>query len=87
MAQNQHLSKLDEFSDWLVGSKDLSLRSSRDVVCRLRRVSKFLNPLCSKDDAEIGFIVSHLPAFAKCSSSVRSQLKRSIVLYRQFIRA
>lgn len=73
---------MEEFKNWLETEKQLSQRSARDVCSRLRR---------SKDIAGISKVSSKsvsnledIDEFNDLSSSVKSQLKRSIKLYLEF---
>lgn len=76
--------KLEQFEGWLNENTDLSRRSRSDVVSRVRRVNTYIDPLGARDEEELELRIKRAPVFLECSASVRSQLKRAAILYRQF---
>lgn len=75
---------VDTFAKWLSTSTSLGDKSLRDVVSRLRRVSKYLE---LPSDGEFPVLLSKLninPEFKALSVTVRSQLRRAVALYIQF---
>jgi len=75
----------ENFKNWLIKTKNFSVRSAGDVLCRLNRASSLteLNPKLKTD--QILFNLSQESEFQALSMSVRSQLRRSIKLYRHFL--
>jgi DNA (cytosine-5)-methyltransferase 1 len=74
-----------QFLNWLQTNVKMTERSLQDIVSRVRRVSRLL-PLRRGMDPETAtnrLIVAG--EFTKCSPSVRSQLKKSLRLYIQFL--
>lgn len=74
----------DQFAEWLEEHTNLSGRSRNDVISRLRRVHKLVDPLRVQDENELEYRLRKTDRFPTYSSSVKSQLKRAAVLYRQF---
>lgn len=75
--------KFDAFFKWLKETKKMNQRSARDVVSRSRRVLL----LTEQSEFDLGTIacLQNSEHFANCTSSVRSQLKRSVTLYLEFL--
>lgn len=72
----------EKFLAWLKADKELSERSARDVVSRLRRAMAIIN-----SDKVTSNSLDQLNSdaeFAALTMSVKSQLRRSIALYSEF---
>lgn len=70
------------FLIWLREEKNMSERSARDVVSRLKRAIILLE----SEDINEGSIerLGNTPAFSECTTCIKSQLKRSVSLYQEF---
>lgn len=73
-----------EFLAWLEGEKKMGTRSARDVVSRLKRVVGMLGTDVL-DDASV-LKLNEVDAFDECSMYIKSQLRRSINLYLEYLR-
>lgn len=71
-----------KFQIWLQNEKGMSIRSSRDVVSRVKRVQVMLN----SDDVSANTLeeLNSSEDFLKCSMFVKSQLRRAVALYNEF---
>ena len=72
------------FVDWLVAYHNLTHRSASDTLSRVRRANRFY-PINSVPDGLYFLSLSETYDFSQLSSSVKSQIKRSLMLYREFI--
>ncbi|MDO4460188.1 MAG: hypothetical protein Q4C42_08995 [Clostridia bacterium] len=72
------------FSDWLKLEKGMTHKSAKDVVSRLNRVKNILEA----DDVSCVEIkkLEEKEMFQVLSMTVKSQLRRAIRLYSEFIR-
>ncbi len=76
----------DDFHRWLREDKGLSERTCNDVVSRLKRAAKIM-PL---HEVETGDYLVHLSqddSFISLSASVRSQIRRSVTLLKEYLEA
>ena len=76
---------MEDFNKWLMEEKGMALKSAHDVCSRIKRVQSILGTENISDES-----LSELERntkFQEMTMSVKSQLKRSIVLYREFIKA
>lgn len=73
-----------EFLVWLEDEKKMGTRSARDVVSRLKRVVGMLGTDVL-DDASV-LKLNELDAFDECSMYIKSQLRRSVNLYLEYLR-
>ena len=72
----------EEFLFWLITDKQLTERSSKDVISRLKRIVKLTQkPDIENIDYET-FINSQI--FLQQSMFIKSQLKRVFILYLEF---
>lgn len=69
-----------DFVDWLMKSKKLGLRSARDVQSRLNRVLNSSEKAYLLKEEGLKRLVSSISE----SSSVKSQLKRAVLLFKEF---
>lgn len=70
------------FLEWLKTEKNMSERSARDTVSRIRRALRIV----SKDSVETSTIekLNASPEFLKLSMFIKSQLRRAVALYQEF---
>ena len=77
------LVNLIDFRNWLVKEQGLSERSSRDIVCRLSRLSK-IEPKCSEKDLDLSkYFLEKNEDFNNLS--MFNPLRRSLTLYKLFL--
>lgn len=79
--------KKESFAQWLEANTALSSYSRSDVQSRLRRVVSIL-PSADLEAVpldELNLKLGRSPEFCKLSYSVKSQLRRSIKLYKQYL--
>jgi DNA (cytosine-5)-methyltransferase 1 len=75
------------FSSWLSSNKGFTGAAAKDVACRLRRASSF----CDFDweasaDSNV-FSLGRSENFQSLTVSVKSQLRRSVKLYGEFLKS
>ena len=72
------------FLDWLKAEKNMSERSAKDTVSRLKRALR----IASKDSFDTSTIekLNAAPEFLKLSIFIKSQLRRAITLYQEFVK-
>lgn len=68
------------FSDWLIKKKNLTPRSAKDVKSRLSRIARSNEKFYSLGEPLLKALIENLTT----SSSVRSQLKRAVNLFKEF---
>jgi len=73
------------FRTWLKENTSFSSRVVSDTVSRLRRLGEFVDPTAAGSEAELGYLLQQQAEFQRLQPSVKSQLKRAGMLYRQFI--
>lgn len=71
------------FYEYLVQVKKFNERSARDVISRCNRVRKMIQEEEIREDALDKLLAQD--TYMNCSTFVRSQLKRSILLYREYL--
>jgi DNA (cytosine-5)-methyltransferase 1 len=74
----------DEFRKWLRNTKSLTKDSADDIVSRIKRATKIMEIDQPVDIDTLLFHFIGKPAFKALTTSVRSQLKRAIKLYKEF---
>ncbi|PIE75408.1 MAG: DNA (cytosine-5-)-methyltransferase [Deltaproteobacteria bacterium] len=74
------------FKNWLIENKKLTPRSAKDVLSRLKRVSKYVNVKMEVDDLDLINLLEKNSEFSRLSRYVRPQMRRALVLYREFSR-
>lgn len=72
----------EEFRTWLKSCKGFSTRSSNDVLSRLKRVMILVG--VETVDSNTSSLLENSNQFANCSLSVKSQLRRAIILYNEY---
>lgn len=73
----------EEFKKWLEHKNKYTSASIKDIVSRLRRANKILQ--FQNEDIYL-FKLSQCDEFKQASVSVRSQIRRSVKLYFQYIK-
>lgn len=71
------------FLNWLANEKKMSARSSKDVLSRYRRICRMLD-IDSVDNDSMDKLQA-CEHFCESSIFIKSQLKRCIVLYLEFV--
>jgi hypothetical protein len=70
------------FTTWLLTKKCMSQRSAKDVVSRLKRVMNMAG--ADHISEETMLQLNQSVGFQTCSMFIKSQLRRSVVLYNEF---
>lgn len=74
----------ENFARWLHNEKKFSHFVAKDVISRLKRASRMHE--FENNDLYL-FYLTQTDEFQKCTTSVRSQLKRAVKLYQEFIQS
>lgn len=74
--------KCTEFKEWLDKNTNYTKQTKSNIISRLKRADKIIE--ISNEPVYI-FILSQSKEFGELSVNVRSQLRRSVKLYLQFI--
>lgn len=85
MPDTPSLPRADTFREWLAQQTTLSKRSISDTLSRAKRVAAMVDIVSPTSENELAFRLQESSEFGSCSASVRSQLKRAAVLYRNFL--
>ncbi len=72
----------NRFVEWLITTRDMGIRSAKDVVSRCGRVSRML-AIEELNEQAISSLIENSD-FQSSSTFVKSQLKRAISLYLEF---
>ncbi len=75
---------MEHFNEWLKSNKGMELRSARDVQSRIKRVQGLMQR--NQIDENTLTILEDNEGFRKLSITVKSQLRRSVRLYLEFIK-
>ncbi|MFT0825996.1 hypothetical protein VSK92_16425 [Bacillus swezeyi] len=78
------LSQSLSFKDWLQHKIGYQFRTSKDVESRLKRCRKYTDIEAEDDIEKLLFEMSQNPDFQKLKSPVKSQLRKSLRLYKQY---
>jgi DNA (cytosine-5)-methyltransferase 1 len=73
-----------DFREWLKNTKSLSKDSADDVVSRIKRAKSIMEIDLPVDIDTLLFYFIGKPAFKTLTTTVKSQLKRAIKLYKEF---
>ncbi|WP_027086836.1 hypothetical protein [Cohnella panacarvi] len=73
-----------QFDRWLKERLGFTDKSARDVRSRIKRASNYIDLNKKVTDAELLFSLTQHPEFGNLSVTVKSQLKRSVKLFREF---
>ena len=71
------------FKEWLITEKGVTVRAASDIPSRLRRIVKLLE--ATTIDGDTYAILKSNPMYKQYSVTVRSQMKRAITLYLEFV--
>ena len=75
---------MNDFKGWIAQNTNYSGPVVSDVVCRFLRVNK-IQALSKDEDIEMYFYkLNKLEKFTSLTPSVRSQLKKSVKLFKQY---
>lgn len=75
----------DSMKSWLMREKAMSSASAKDVISRINR-ARTLTPIGHADSAvDVNYRLAKINTFADLSTSVKSQIKRAIALYFEFV--
>lgn len=81
---NQFILPKDKFRSWLNTNKCYAARSISDIISRTQRAFSLQSPSnCVVDDYYL-FELERNPSYKDLSNSVKSQIKRAIMLYKEF---
>ena len=73
-----------DFREWLKNTKSLTKDSADDVVSRIKRAKAIMEIDLPVDIDTLLFHFIGKPAFKTLTTTVKSQLKRAIKLYKEF---
>lgn len=79
------LPESEEYRVWLKRHTKLGTRAIGDTLSRAKRASAFAPLKGPADENQIAFQLRSNPEFMRCTPSVRSQIKKAVVLYRRFL--
>lgn len=82
--ENSVNSNVEQFSEWLKQNKNFSDRTIRDTQSRILRAHKLL-PRDNMDTMMYVYYLEHTPQYMELSTSVKSQIKRALTLFDEFI--
>lgn len=74
----------EKFKEWLMQNKKMKPRSARDVLSRVKRVSSYVNVTMDVDDSDLVNLLEKNSEFSRLSKFVRPQMRRALVLYREY---
>lgn len=72
------------FRQWLQDEKNMSVRSAKDVVSRCKRINRMTEE--EDIDEKTVSVLIEMEAYDNMSSFIKSQLKRAVTLYLEFIK-
>jgi len=75
-----------DFQKWLEEKKGLQKKSARDVVSRLKRALMCISLSKGSEKEDCLFQLQKHEEFKKFSGSVKSQVKRAVGLYLDFLK-
>ena len=73
----------NELVEWLIEEKKMSVRSAKDVLSRYGRICRMLDIEAIDDNTFNQLIESD--NYNECSMFIKSQLKRTVTLYSEFL--
>ena len=74
----------NEFCHWLQNNTQYGSRVQSDIVSRLKRANSFI-PLPNTSDMYYIFQLQQNDLYKALSTSVKSQIKKAVVIYFQFL--
>jgi hypothetical protein len=87
MSKDAPLQLDEQFQTWLTQARGFAMKPARDVVSRVRRVRRYVDEERLESEPHAWAFVIHHTDLAKCTPTVRSQLKRAVLTYQQFLEA
>jgi|GEM_PF-810043 len=81
---SEELPRSEEFRAWLHRNTSFRERSINDTVSRAKRAFLLIDILSPRTENELVYNLHECNDFTRCTPSVRSQLKRAAMLYRNF---
>lgn len=87
--ENAHINTkiFSKFANWLQVERSYAPKSSADIVSRVRRVQRHVGMTRCITEPHVWAFATNYTALSGCSSSVRSQLKRAIILFQEFMKS
>jgi DNA (cytosine-5)-methyltransferase 1 len=85
-SERQFMIDYGAFYVWLSHAKAVSERTKRDIVSRLKRADSFCAILSDPEEYYI-FMLEQTESFKALPVSVRSQLKRAVGLYSDYLKS
>lgn len=76
---------IDTFAEWLKANSSYSSASKSDVISRLKRANRYLT-LPNTADMNYLYDLQQMPEYQVLSVSVRSQIKKSVLMYFDYLR-
>lgn len=83
-SKDGQLPRGDAFREWLASRTDLGERAIGDTVSRAKRAAGLISIEGSADENHVRYLLEGNSQFLKCTPSVRSQIKKAVLLYRRF---
>lgn len=74
----------EAYKCWLLDEKRINARVVKDILSRTIRVSKIVDLTDHRPTNHIVLDLTNSDSFKECTMCVRSQLKRCVLLYREF---
>jgi hypothetical protein len=82
--KSRELPREDAFRAWLASHTDLGARAIGDTVSRAKRAAGLISIEGAANESQVRYLLETAPEYRKCTASVRSQLKKAVLLYRSF---
>lgn len=82
--ENENENQNKEFKEWLKANTDYSKNVIKDIACRVNRINKII-PFDSLNYKEYREELEGSNEFKSLSSSVKSQCRRALKLYLEFL--
>lgn len=73
----------NELVEWLIEEKNMSIRSAKDVLSRYGRICRILD-VDTIDETTFNQLIES-DKYNECSMFIKSQLKRTVTLYTEFL--
>lgn len=77
--------RFNELRDWLIVTKDMTQDSAKDVLSRLNRTLSMTAIVASDEVVDVVYRLSKNSTYDELSPSVKSQIKRAVSLYFEFV--
>jgi hypothetical protein len=82
--KGRELPREDAFRVWLGSHTDLGERAIGDTVSRAKRAAGLISIEGAANESQVRYLLENTSEYQKCTASVRSQLKKAVLLYRSF---